>query len=196
MVCSSNWPRLFFCKNYRLHWTEVQDKRAAISEMMGAMVWHLAKYSLAWFLSTYLSWQMVMTPGKMEIFPQQATDVGKLRAHNREAWLGEKDQDDVANPRSGFLLEGDVAHVKGHLGAVLGRPVILKYQQLQQQQQKLLNSWDISPKQSKWYDGFWQDKAYFESRQNCLNCSISRSVALMSPVSASRGSNIESEDLG
>ena len=59
------------------------------------------------------------------IFPQQATDVGKLRAHNREAWLGGKDQDDVANPRSGFLLEGDVAHVKGHLGAVLGRPVIL-----------------------------------------------------------------------
>jgi len=82
--------------------------------MMGAMVWHLAKYSLAWFLSTYSSWQM-------EIFPQQATDVGKLRAHNREAWLGEKDQDDVANPRSGFLLEGDVAHVKGHLGAVLSR---------------------------------------------------------------------------
>ena len=93
--------------------------------MMGAMVWHLAKYSLAWFLSTYSSWQMVMTPGKMEIFPQQATDVGKLRAHNREAWLGEKDQDNVANPRSGFLLEGDVAHVKGHLGAVLSRPVIL-----------------------------------------------------------------------
>ena len=65
-----------------------------------------------------------MTPGKMEIFPQQATDVGKLRTHNREAWLGEKDQD-VANPRSGFLLEGDVAHVKGHLSAVLSRPVIL-----------------------------------------------------------------------
>ena len=81
-----------------------------------------------------------MTPGKMEIFPQQAKDVGKLRAHNRETWLGEKDQDDVANPRSGFLLEGDVAHVKGHLGAVLGRPVILKYQQLQQQQQKLLRA--------------------------------------------------------
>ena len=106
-----------------MHWTEVQDKRAAISEMMGAMVWHLAKYSLAWFLSTYSSWQMVMTPGKMEIFPQQATDVGKLRAHNREAWLGEKD--DVANPSLGFLLEGDVAHVKGHLGAVLSRPVIM-----------------------------------------------------------------------
>ena len=29
-----------------------------------------------------------------------------------------------------------------------------------------------------------------------MNCSISRSVALMSPVSASRGSNIESEDSG
>ena len=29
-----------------------------------------------------------------------------------------------------------------------------------------------------------------------MNCSISLSVALMSPVSASRGSNIESEDLG
>ena len=86
------------------------------------MVWHLAKYSLAWFLSTYSSWQIVMTPGKIEIFPHQATDVGKLRAHNREAWLGEKD--DVANPSLGFLLEGDVAHVKGHLGAVLSRPVI------------------------------------------------------------------------
>merc|ERR1719430_2795069 len=35
---------------------------------------------------------------------------------------------------------------------------------------------------------FW---AGFESRQNCLNCSISRSVALMSPASASRGSKIE-----
>ena len=78
-----------------------------------------------------------MTPGKMEIFPQQATDVGKLRAHNREAWLGGKDQDDVANPSLGFLLEGDVAHVKGHLGAVLSRPVILYCQQLQQQQRKL-----------------------------------------------------------
>ena len=98
----------------------------AISEMMGAMVWHLAKYSLAWFLSTYLSWQMVMTPGKMEIFPQQATDVGKLRAHNREAWLGGKDQDDVADTRSGFLLEGDVAHVERHLGTVLGGPVSKK----------------------------------------------------------------------
>ena len=85
----------------------------------------LGKILTGMVLSTYSSWQMVMTPGKMEIFPQQATDVGKLRAHNREAWLGEKDQDDVANPRSGFLLEGDVAHVKGHLGAVLSRPVIL-----------------------------------------------------------------------
>ena len=63
-----------------------------------------------------------MTPGKMDIFPQQATGVGKLRAHNREAWLGGKDQDDVANPRSGFLLEGDVAHIERHLGTVLGRP--------------------------------------------------------------------------
>jgi len=35
---------------------------------------------------------------------------------------------------------------------------------------------------------FW---AGLESRQNCLNCSISRSVALMSPAPASRGSKIE-----
>ena len=125
VVCSSNWPRLFCLQKLQIALDRSPRQRAAISEMMGAMVWHLAKYSLAWFLSTYLSWQMVMTPGKMEIFPQQATDVRELRAHNREAWLGKKDQDDVANPRSGFLLEGDVAHVKGHLGAVLSRPVIL-----------------------------------------------------------------------
>merc|ERR1712013_340209 len=122
--------------------------------MMGAMVWHLAKYSLAWFLSTYLSWQMVMTPGKMEIFPQQATDVGKLRAHNREAWLGDKDQVKTTSPTpdQAFFLKAMLRTSKDTLAR------------------------------------FW---AGFESRQNCLNCSISLSVALMSPVSASRGSNIE-----
>ena len=85
MVCSSNWPRLFCLQKLQIALDRSPRQRAAISEMMGAMVWHLAKYSLAWFLSTYSSWQMVMTPGKMEIFHQQATDVGKLRAHNREA---------------------------------------------------------------------------------------------------------------
>ena len=37
-------------------------------------------------------------------------------------------------------------------------------------------------------------ETYLESRQNCLNCSISRSVALMSPAPASRGSKIESDE--